>query len=29
VAVGSVFGDDYSGLAEGSPLNGNNVALVQ
>ncbi|MBS1803639.1 MAG: hypothetical protein JST28_09740 [Acidobacteria bacterium] len=29
VAVGSVFGDDYSGLAEGSPLNGNNVTLVQ
>ena len=29
VAVGSVFGDDYSGLEEGSPLNGNNVALVQ
>jgi hypothetical protein len=29
VAVGSVFGDDYSALEEGSPLNGNNVALVQ
>lgn len=29
VAVGSIFGDDYSGLEEGSPLNGNNVALVQ
>jgi len=29
VAVGSVFGDDYSSLEEGSPLNGNNVALVQ
>jgi Flp pilus assembly protein TadG len=29
VAVGSVFGDDYSGLDQGSPLNGNNVALVQ
>jgi len=29
VAVASVFGDDYSSLDEGSPLNGNNVALVQ
>ena len=29
VAVGSSFGDDYSGLADGSPLAGNNVQLVQ
>lgn len=29
VAVGSVFGDDYSSLAGGSPLGGNNVVLVQ
>jgi hypothetical protein len=29
VAVGSVFGNDYSSLPDGSPLNGNNVSLVQ
>lgn len=29
VAVGSVFGDDYSSLPGGSPLSGNNVSLVQ
>jgi Flp pilus assembly protein TadG len=29
VAVLSAFGNDYSGLAGGSPLNGNNVSLVQ
>jgi Flp pilus assembly protein TadG len=29
VAVGSVFGNDYSSLSGGSPLNGNNVSLVQ
>jgi len=29
VNVLSAFGDDYSGLAGGSPLEGNNVALVQ
>lgn len=28
-AVGSVFGDDYSALSSGSPLNGNDVVLVQ
>jgi hypothetical protein len=29
VAVGSAFGNDYSSLPGGSPLNGNNVFLVQ
>ena len=29
VAVGSVFGNDYSSLPGGSPLSGNNVSLVQ
>jgi Flp pilus assembly protein TadG len=29
VAVGSLFGNDYSSLPDGSPLNGNNVSLVQ
>jgi Flp pilus assembly protein TadG len=29
VAIGSSFGDDYSSLSEGSPLNGDNVSLVQ
>jgi hypothetical protein len=29
VAVLSTFGDDYSGLEYGSPLNGNNVSLVE
>lgn len=29
VAIASTFGNDYSGLQGGSPLNGNDVALVQ
>jgi Flp pilus assembly protein TadG len=29
VAILSAFGNDYSGLAGGSPLDGNNVSLVQ
>lgn len=29
VTVGSTFGNDYSSLSGGSPLNGNNVRLVQ